>query len=136
VEAAWAAGVLAGLPVKIRSKWRGGRWVEPGGGAVRFAVPNEWHQKACDESRRDVEQALGAHFGSPVAVAVVVDGGADPPDGPGVPGPVAATGPAGDDDEHAHIDPRELRDANDAPTNGVDLLMREFGGGELVEEEQ
>jgi hypothetical protein len=69
-------------------------------------------------------------------VAVVVDGGADPPDGPGVPGPVAATGPAGDDDEHAHIDPRELRDANDAPTNGVDLLMREFGGGELVEEEQ
>jgi len=41
-----------------------------------------------------------------------------------------------DDDEHAHIDPNELRDADDAPTNGVDLLLREFGGGELVEEEQ
>jgi DNA polymerase III subunit gamma/tau len=136
VEAAWAAGVLAGLPVKIRSKWRGGRWVEPGGGAVRFAVPNEWHQKACDESRRDVEQALAAHFGSPVAVAVVVEGGAAPPTGAGLPGPAAGPGPAGDDDEHAHIDPSELRDADDAPTNGVDLLLREFGGGELVEEEQ
>jgi DNA polymerase III subunit gamma/tau len=135
VEAAWAAGVLAGLPVKIRSKWRGGRWVEPGGGAVRFAVPNEWHQKACDESRRDVEQALASHFGSPVAVTVVVEGGAAPPTGAGLPGPAAGPGPAGDD-EHAHIDPNELRDADDAPTNGVDLLLREFGGGELVEEEQ
>ena len=137
VEAAWAAGVLAGLPVKIRSKWRGGRWVEPGGGAVRFAVPNEWHQKACDESRRDVEQALAAHFGSAVAVAVVVEGGADPPAGAGVPGPPAAPRPRGRRRRaRPHRPPRVARRRSDAPTNGVDLLLREFGGGELVEEEQ
>jgi hypothetical protein len=133
LESVWSGSVLAGLPVKIRSKWRGGRWVEPGAGTLRFAVPNAWHQKACDESRRDVEQALGAHFGAPVAVAIVVEGGGSG-EAPvaGAPAP-----PPEPDAEDEHIDPRELRDAkaDDVATNGVDLLLREFGGGQLVEEE-
>jgi DNA polymerase-3 subunit gamma/tau len=130
LDAAWSGSVLAGLPVKFRSKWRGGRWIEPGDGRVRFAVPNTWHQKECEKSRRDVEQALAAHFGRPVAVAVVVEGGV--PAGP----PPGAPPPPEPDDEH--IDPAELRDAADADvaTNGVDLLLREFGGGQLVEEEK
>ncbi len=146
VDAAWRGAVLAGLPVKIRSKWRGGRWIEPCDGAMRFAVPNEWHQKACEESRREVEQALAAQLGGPVTVAVVVDGGA------GGAGPAAGGGggggsgdfdptgaaplgraPSEPDDEA--IDPTELRDADDVATNGVDLLIRHFGGGQLVEEE-
>jgi DNA polymerase-3 subunit gamma/tau len=129
LDAAWTGSVLAELPVKFRSKWRGGRWVEPGDGRVRFAVPNTWHQKECEKSRRDIEQALAAHFGRPVAVAVVVEGGAPAGPQPGAPPP-----PEPDDE---HIDPAELRDAADADvaTNGVDLLLREFGGGQLVEEE-
>jgi DNA polymerase III subunit gamma/tau len=135
VEAAWSAGVLAGLPVKIRSKWRGGRWVDPGPDGLRFAVPNSWHQSACDESRRDVERALAAHFGSPVGVTVVVEGdggggsGPAPAGGQG-PGPGPAPSPEPEDE---HIDPSELRDAGDVATTGVDLLLREFGG--QVEEE-
>ena len=74
VEAAWTGDVLAGLPVKIRSKWRSGRWIEPTGGSLRFAVPNSWHQAYCDDSRRDVEVALAAQLGTPVSVAVVVEG--------------------------------------------------------------
>ncbi|HEY7070158.1 MAG TPA: hypothetical protein VH479_08600, partial [Acidimicrobiales bacterium] len=41
--------------------------------------------------------------------------------------------PTEPDDEA--IDPAELRDADDVATNGVDLLIRHFGGGQLVEEE-
>jgi len=144
--------VLAGLPVKIRSKWRGGRWIEPGDGAIRFAVPNEWHQKACAESRPEVEQALGAQLGAPVTVAVVVEGGGEggegggggPPGGGGSGrGGVGAVGrpnatgggPEPGIPEDEAIDPAELRDADDVATNGVDLLIRHFGGGQLVEEE-
>jgi hypothetical protein len=148
VDAAWSGGVLAGLPVKIRSKWRGGRWAAPGDGALRFAVPNEWHQNACDEARREVEQALAAHFGRPVAVTVVVDGdagGGDPLGGPPAgpptgapPGPGgAAPARVGAGDEHdEHIDVSELRDADDVPTDGVDMLLQEFGGGEVIEEDR
>jgi hypothetical protein len=134
--------VLAGLPVRIRSKWRGGRWIEPLDGALRFAVPNAWHQNACDQSRRDVEQALGDRFGRPVTVAFVIDGDGG---GSGVPLPadVAAAGPAFDgpggpaaaDEPDEHIDPSELRDADDVATSGIELLRREFGGAEVVEEE-
>jgi DNA polymerase III subunit gamma/tau len=134
--AAWSGGVLDGLPVKIRSKWRAGRWIESDGGALRFAVPNSWHRQACDEARTRVEQALAGHFGHPVAVAVVVDG--DPPAGAGEAefgaGSAMRGAPPGDDHDHEPVDPSELRDAAVA-TAGVDLLLREFGG-ELVEEDQ
>jgi hypothetical protein len=142
LDAAWTGGVLAALPVKIRSKWRGGRWIEPADGALRFAVPNAWHQNACDEFRRDVEQALGDRFGRPLGVSFVVEsdtrtdqsfpGG--PPVAPPSAGRVGASGPEDDTDDH--IDPSELRDADDVATNGVDLLLREFGGGQVIEEDQ
>jgi hypothetical protein len=160
VDAAWRGSVLAGLPVKIRSKWRGGRWIEPGDGAIRFAVPNEWHQKACAESRREVEQALGAQLGAPVTVAVVVEGGVGGGSAVGGGGATgggggsgtgsargasakggagaaasAGLGPELGEPEDEVIDPAELRDADDVATNGVDLLIRHFGGGQLVEEE-
>ncbi|HZA86540.1 MAG TPA: hypothetical protein VE466_06650, partial [Acidimicrobiales bacterium] len=108
---------------------------------ARFAVPNEWHQRACDESRPEVERALATHLGGPVSVAVVIEGGAEATGDPGrsaVPadaGPAATAGPKSTDHELEHIDPTELRDADDAPTNGVDLVVRAFGGGELVEED-
>jgi DNA polymerase-3 subunit gamma/tau len=139
---AWS-GLLGGLPISVRSKWRAGRWVEPSGDGLRFAVDNEWHQKVCEDTRREVEQALAGHFGTAVTVAVVVDGAAPGPAGGATAGRRAG-GRAGtsrsadrtappDDDEH--IDPSELTDAGDVTVGGVDLLMREFGG-ELVEGEQ
>jgi len=123
---AWTDAVLSGLPKSIRSRWRGGRWIEPDSRAVRFAVSNEWHQKACDESRCEVEEALRAHFGGRVPVAIVVEG--EPAGGtPAVSGAVLP-------DEVDHIDATELRDADDAAVTGVDLVVRTFGGGELIDE--
>jgi DNA polymerase-3 subunit gamma/tau len=135
IEAAWAAQVLPALPVKIRSKWRGGRWIGAGaGGAWQFAVPNAWHQGACDEARPAVERALAGHFGHAVTVAVVVDG--DAPAGAG-PGTAAAPAPSGTGDPmDEHVDLEGLRDADDAPDNEVDLVLREFGGAQVVEEDQ
>ena len=119
--------MLAALPKSVRKFWRGGRWIEPDSGAVRFAVSNEWHQKACNESRREVEDALQAHFGGPVPVTVVVE--SEPP------GTATGQQAAPPPDEVEHIDPTELRDANDAAVTGVDLVVRTFGGGELIQED-
>ena len=137
----WTTGVLAGLPVKIRSKWRAGRWVDPEGGELRFAVPNAWHQSACDEARRQVEQALAAHFGRPLTVGIVVSGDAaaaapmpgDPAWTPTTPPPDAAASPPATDDEDAST-PASCATPATWPPDGVDLLLREFGGGEVVEE--
>jgi DNA polymerase-3 subunit gamma/tau len=126
ITTAWTDAVLTGLPKSVRSRWRGGRWIESDPGTVRFAVSNEWHQKACDESRREVEEALRAHFGGPVPVAIVVEG---EPAG-GTAGIASAALPHDD-----HIDPTELRDADDAAATGVDLVVRTFGGGELIQED-
>jgi DNA polymerase III subunit gamma/tau len=154
LAAAWG-DLLAGLPISVRSKWRAGHWADPAADTLRFAVDNEWHQKVCEDTRRDVEQALAGHFGQAVKVAVVVDDAGAPAGSAGGGGAGGRSGPSGagrgsgdtrrtgggrpgagappDDDEH--IDPSELRDAGDATVGGVDLLMREFGG-ELVEGEQ
>jgi hypothetical protein len=142
---AWSDTVLATLPIPVRSKWRGGRWIGGGDGPARFAVPNAWHQKACEGSRREVEAALARHFGTAVGVVVVVEGEGGPPAPTGAPppGPEATGGPASpaggslasaDTDDHEDIDPTELRDADDAATGGIDLVLREFGG-QLIEEE-
>jgi DNA polymerase-3 subunit gamma/tau len=124
---AWTDAVLTALPKSVRSRWRGGRWIDPDKSAVRFAVSNEWHQRACDESRREVEEALLAHFGGPVPVAIVVEG--EPAGG------ATTTAAAAPPDDVEHIDPAELRDADDAAASGVDLVVRTFGGGELIQED-
>src|SRR5690606_2853884 len=134
IEAAWAGGVLQGLPVKIRSKWRGGRWIDPADGVARFAVPNEWHLKACDGSRTAVEEALTGHLGRREPVGPVVDAHADAGRVGGGPaarplGPPADPGP---DDGDEDIDPSELRDADGVPTSGVEIVLQEFGGGEVI----
>ena len=126
ITTAWTDLLLAGLPKSIRSRWRGGRWIEPDVQTSRFAVSNEWHQKACDESRVQVEEALLAHFGGPVPVAIVVEGET-------AAGSRASAAPPPDDPEH--IDPTELRDADDAVVTDVDLVVRTFGGGELIQED-
>jgi hypothetical protein len=123
----------------VRSKWRGGAWGTPTAEGLRFEVPNEWHKKACDDGRLDVEKVLKGHFGLHVPVEVVVAGAAAasdpsrPASAPTAGGAAPASAPA-DDDEIESIDVSELADASDVAVGGVDLLMREFGG-ELIQED-
>jgi DNA polymerase-3 subunit gamma/tau len=127
ITSAWTNDVLTALPKSVRSRWRGGRWIDPDPRAVRFAVSNEWHQRACDESRREVEEALLAHFGGPVPVTIVVEG--EPAGG------TSTASAAAPPDDVEHLDPAELSDADDAAVSGVDLVVRTFGGGELIHED-
>jgi hypothetical protein len=54
-------------------------------------------------------------------------------EGEGAAGSTALAAPPPNDAEH--IDPAELRDADDAAVTGVDLVVRTFGGGELIQED-
>jgi DNA polymerase-3 subunit gamma/tau len=140
---AWGDGLLGGLPVRVRSKWRGGRFVDSAGAVARFALPNEWHLRECAQGRPEVVAALTAHFGRPVEVELVLDetmladpGAAAP--GPQQPRPAsasaagAASSPVVDLADEA-VDPNELVDAPDVAT-GVDKLLEVFPGSELLEE--
>jgi DNA polymerase-3 subunit gamma/tau len=136
LTSAWSSQVLGSLAISVRSKWRGGSWLDiTDEGVARFAVPNQWHKKACDEGRLDVEKALAEQFGDRLPVEVVVESG-DGGAGPGTAGSTSEpAGPGSDPDEHiAAEELAELADADDVATGGVDLLMREFGG-ELIEED-
>jgi hypothetical protein len=136
VNGAWKA-MLAELPIPVRSKWRGGAWAEATPEGLRFEVPNEWHKKACDEGRLDVEKVLKGQFGVHVPVEVVVTGGGGGPAGAATDPSQSSGGPppgAEPDDEMEPIDVSELEDAGDVAVGGVDLLVREFGG-ELIQED-
>jgi hypothetical protein len=138
----WTEKLLGELPVRVRSKWRGGRWADVSNGLLRFAVPNQWHLQACEESRPDVQKVLAAHLGRGVTVVLVDEsaGGASAATtsspGGGGPGLHAVPSPPDDDpDDVLHpAEVADLPDANDVTVGGVDLLLSEFGG-EIVQEE-
>jgi DNA polymerase-3 subunit gamma/tau len=115
---AWGDTVLGALPLKVRSKWRGGRFIESDGGTVHFAVPNEWHLRECENGRRDVEGALGAHFGVPIPVALVVDNGEVATAAAPIASAVAA---------HQVVGHHALGDAPAAPSAVVSLSRRSRG---------
>jgi hypothetical protein len=110
----WSEQLLGELPQTVRSKWRGGRWLDAAEGALRFAAPNQWHLKACEEGRLDVEKVLANHFGHRIPVRLVDEGGgvaASPPAGSG---PAPAEPPPDDHEDVPH--PTEIADLPDAVT--------------------
>jgi DNA polymerase-3 subunit gamma/tau len=119
---AWGDHVLPALPNRARSRFRVGRFVAAEGDVAAFALPNVFHRDRCEEVRADVERALGAHFGRPVPLRLLVEAEA----------PAAVALPVPDDEP---IDPEELRDA---PAAGVvsplDHVMQAFEGATVVEE--
>jgi DNA polymerase III subunit gamma/tau len=148
--------VMGGLSNKARARYQAGRWTDPGPPAV-FALPNPIHRDRCEDVRDEVEAALAAHFGHPVALTLVVDG-----QSPGSP-PDAAPGPASDasgsapstpaarptgisdptprDDHRDDLDDlgeigdvSELDDADVPAMSSVDRITELFPGAEVVEE--
>jgi len=108
VVEAWGDHILRTLPARAKALYSAGRFVSAKGGSAVFALPNAAHCDRAQEVRPMVESALAAHFGTPVSLELVVDGGgsAAPGDrgtpanagGPGSAGPDgrgAADGPGG-----------------------------------------
>jgi DNA polymerase III subunit gamma/tau len=125
ITTAWGDRLLASLPPGSRSVYRTGRWLRVEDGRAVFAVPNAFHLERAEAKRRDVEEALSAHFGVRVAVAVVED------DGGVAPAPDAPP-PPDDDTDLTAVDLAALDVAADAPSSAADRLKAAFPGAEEV----
>jgi DNA polymerase III subunit gamma/tau len=110
---AWGDGILRSLPARAKALYSGGHFVAADQAGAQFALPNVAHRDRCVELAPQVEAALTQHFGSPVRLVLVVDGGsADPPrnsPAPAVPAgrPPAVPAPA-EHDEHDEVDLEDL----------------------------
>ena len=119
---AWGDVVLEKLSPKAKSRFRVGRFVPGPADVATFALPNSIHRDRCEEVRPEVEQALAAHFGRPVAMKLITEEQA----------PATPTGPPPDDE------PMDLEDLQEAPAaelrSPVDHVLQAFEGATVVEE--
>jgi len=125
---AWGDTILGGLSNKAKPRYSAGRWLSVDDAAV-FGFPNPHYVSRAEEVRDEVEAALAAHFGRAVPVRVVIDADAEAPQTPGG-APSEATREL---EAEADIDLAELTDASDVASSGVERLLKEFPGAELVE---
>jgi hypothetical protein len=72
---AWGDTILDALSPRARALFRSGRFVEADGTSCTFAIESDAQREQCERKRTEVEAALASHFGSPVAVRLVVDAG-------------------------------------------------------------
>jgi DNA polymerase-3 subunit gamma/tau len=143
VTQAWGDGVLHSLPARAKALFSAGRFVAVDESGAQFALPNAAHRDRCMELAPQVEVALSAHFGTPIRLVLVVDGGEDEPStGASVSGtkplPDGANGPSA----HVEVDLEEEdpEDFQSAPTvedhqsAAVDRLLQTFPGTSEINE--
>jgi DNA polymerase-3 subunit gamma/tau len=130
VALAWGDVVLPSLPPKVRSRFAGGRFLPDNGDTIVFGLPNAIHRDRCEDVRVDVDKALAAHFGQPVALRLEVDDGSAPPAG-------STDGPSADDDgDDDNIDLEDLVDAPSAERSGLETLTKTFPGAEILDPDE
>src|SRR5262249_14225636 len=92
----WGDVIFPAMAPGVRSVFRTGRWTAVDGATAVFAFEHPQFLQRGEEKRADVEAALGAHFGAPVGLRLVLDPGAGgTPGGPGAPPSSARRAPAG-----------------------------------------
>ncbi len=118
--------MLPQLKGMVKALYAAGRFVSADDGGAVLALPTAPHRQKCEERRKDVEAALTAHFGRPIPLRLVVDGGQVAP-ASGTSTPTSVT------DDVVDLD--ELVDAPSAPTSSIDRLTQAFPGAELLTDE-
>jgi DNA polymerase-3 subunit gamma/tau len=133
VASAWDV-VLPGLPQRIRARWAPGHFVEVTGGVAVFGFTSQIYCDRCEESRAEVEAALGADLGHGLRIELAVSDSVPAPLDAGDHLPAAPVAPEVDHEaELAAIGPvEELEDAGSA-ADGVARLTDAFPGAELIE---
>jgi DNA polymerase III subunit gamma/tau len=138
---AWGDGILHGLSARAKALYSIGRFVEVDGQEAKFALPNAAHRDKCLERVAEVEGALGAHFGTPVRLVLIVDGvdgGATngaAPSPPTRPNPTSE--PEGALEDLEDEDPEVLdsvQGGEDHQASAVDRLLQTFPGASEVAE--
>ncbi len=138
---AWGDGILQSLPARAKARYASGRFVAVDEQGAHFALPNAAHREQCIEQQADVEKALSDHFGTKVALVLLVDDSLAPPAaGPG-PSPAASPRSPGaappppppPADEVDYVDPSELEDASsDQASAAQERLLQAFPGASEV----
>jgi hypothetical protein len=136
---AWGDGILRSLPSLTKALYSGGRFISVEQADAQFALPNAAHRDRCTEFVPQVEAALTQHFGSPVHLHLVVDGGAErPPAAAGVPdGPaVRPTQAAGDETDEEDLEGLRVATATDTDQASAAeaRLLEAFPGASEVAE--
>jgi len=121
---AWADNVLPQLKGMVKALFAAGRFVSADEDGAVLALPTAPHRQKCEERHKEVEAALSAHFGRPVPLRLVVDGGETAP-------PVASAAMAAEE----ALDLDDLVDAPAAPSSSIDRLTEAFPGAELLTDE-
>ena len=138
---AWGDGILQSLPARAKARYASGRFVAVDEQGAHFALPNAAHREQCLEQQADVEKALSEHFGTNVALVLLVDDSLAPPAaGPG-PSPAASPRSPGaappppppPADEVDYVDPSELEDASSDQASAAQArLLQAFPGASEV----
>ena len=149
---AWADHILPKLKGMAKALFAAGRFIDGGPAEATFALPTGPHRDRCEPLRTQVEAVLAAHFGTPVALNLVVDGeGSDVAtnitDGAGN-GPTSSASPMSigatpsdpvhvdDGDPSADIDLNDLVDApDDQGPSAVERVAQAFPGAKLLEDD-
>lgn len=71
LNTAWSEAI-AKLPTRARGRLRAGRFVATDGGEAVFGLPNEAHRRVCEAHVAELEEAMAAVLGAPVAIALTV----------------------------------------------------------------
>jgi DNA polymerase-3 subunit gamma/tau len=119
VTQAWGDGILRNLSARAKALYSGGRFVAVDEAGVSFALPNAAHRDRCAELAPLVEGALTQHFGTPIHLVLVVDGGVEVPAPPtGAPAGGSTHLPSPEDPEGAEeVDLEEIRAATSTSTD-------------------
>ena len=141
---AWGDQVIGRLRPKAKALYQAGRFVAVDDGRAQFGLPNDTHRNRCEAMRSEVEAALAEHFGRPIPLDLVVDGGSpsppvagdDPPDptAPASPDPTAPASPGtvvDDDEDLAAFEDTDLAVA-DIDNSAEARLLQAFPGAEEV----
>ncbi len=142
VAGAWKESILSNVSGKARSRFSIAEIVSCDGGEVVINLPNEQHQRRCEEVRGEVEAALSAHFSRQVVLQLTsgqtggqVPAGSDAPASQTeVPSQSAPTSPDIPNElTDEVVDVSELEDAPSADGSALDKLTKAFPGAELVD---
>jgi DNA polymerase III subunit gamma/tau len=149
---AWGDGILQSLPARAKARFASGHFVAVDEQGAHFALPHAAHRDQCAEQLPIVEAALEQHFGTKVALVLVVDDEAAPPPARGTAAAARSAASAasagrgraaaqrddpGDDAEEIHdVDPSELagdaEGGQDQASAAQARLMEAFPGASEV----
>ena len=116
---AWGDGVLHNLSARAKALFSAGRFVASDEKGAQFALPNAAHRDRCTELASQVEAALTTHFGTPVRLVLVVDGGSPGGDAGG-PADRPPAAPARPDGSRSPTAPPTAREIHSEEADEVD----------------